>query len=274
MKLLNLGCGHTFHPAWVNVDMVSYLPDVQVCDIRKKLPYPDAYFDVCYSSHVIEHLKQEEVAPVLAECWRILKPQGIIRIVVPDLESIAREYLKTFEQVESGVMGAEDNYDWMMLELYDQSVRNVGGGEMMRYLSNPALPNKEFVKSRIGTAVDEYPFERLIKRSFWEKIKSKKTAELFQKFRNTFAKHLIAAIAGRETAQAFEEGLFRNSGEIHQWMYDRFSLRRLLKRSGFVDIRVCLADESRIPDFNRYNLDMVDGKVRKPDSLFIEGIKP
>lgn len=274
MKLLNLGCGSTFHPAWVNVDMVSCSPDVQICDLRKKLPYPDDYFDVCYSSHVIEHLKHGEVKRILAECWRVLKPQGIIRVVVPDLESIAREYLRALEQVESGVIGAESNYDWMMLELYEQSVRNVRGGEMMNFLINPALPNKEFVKSRIGTVVDEYSTDQLIKPSFWEKIKSKKPSDLFQKFKITLAKYLVAAIAGKETAQAFDEGLFRNLGEIHQWMYDRFSLRRLLEQSGFVNISVCRADISKIPDFNSYNLDVVEGKIRKPDSLFVEGIKP
>jgi hypothetical protein len=74
--------------------------------------------------------------------------------------------------------------------------------------------------------------------------------------------------------QAFEEGVFRNSGEIHRWMYDRYSLRRLLEQAGFIDVRICRADESRIPDFNSYNLDVVEGKVRKPVSLFMEGIKP
>jgi hypothetical protein len=57
-------------------------------------------------------------------------------------------------------------------------------------------------------------------------------------------------------------------------MYDRYSLRRLLEQAGFIDVRICRADESRIPDFNSYNLDIVEGKVRKPVSLFMEGIKP
>jgi hypothetical protein len=49
--------------------------------------------------------------------------------------------------------------------------------------------------------------------------------------------------------------------------------KRRLEQTGFVDVRVCRADESRIPDFNSYSLDVVEGKVRKPDSLFMEGIK-
>ena len=57
-------------------------------------------------------------------------------------------------------------------------------------------------------------------------------------------------------------------------MYDRYSLKRLLEQVGFIDVRVCRADDSRIPDFNSYGLDMIDGKIRKPDSLFMEAMKP
>ena len=68
--------------------------------------------------------------------------------------------------------------------------------------------------------------------------------------------------------------MFRNSGEVHRWMYDRYSLSRLLTESGFINIQICQADESSIPDFNTYELDTCQGKVRKPDSLFIEATKP
>jgi hypothetical protein len=68
---------------------------------------------------------------------------------------------------------------------------------------------------------------------------------------------------------------FRESGEIHQWMYDRFSLSRLLRQAGFAEDRVCAAGQSGIPNFNSYGLDLTaDGAVRKPDSLFMEAAKP
>ena len=64
------------------------------------------------------------------------------------------------------------------------------------------------------------------------------------------------------------------SGEVHQWMYDRYSLRKILSESGFVDIRQYRADQSAIPDFNNYLLDIEpNGKVRKPDSFFMEARK-
>ncbi|WP_293090812.1 hypothetical protein [Moorena sp. SIOASIH] len=117
------------------------------------------------------------------------------------------------------------------------------------------------------------------KQSLIERLASKDAYWFYKTFRtfnlrNNIAKYLMTLIPGNEARQAFEVGLFRNSGEIHYWMYDRFSLRRLLERSRFVEVRVCSADSSRIQDFNSYGLDMVNGKMRKPDSLFMEGIKP
>lgn len=274
MKLLNFGCGSTFHPAWVNIDIASSLPEVRAYDIRKNLPYPDAEFDACYSSHVLEHLKQHEAQKLLADCHRILKSKGIIRIVVPDLESIVRNYLNALEKADSGIKGADLNYDWMMLELYDQTVRGLGEGEMKNFLINPNIANKDFILYRIGAEAENYWKEELIQKSLWERINAKSPSWFIRKIRLTLAKVLVTMIVGNEAGQAFEEGVFRNSGEIHRWMYDRYSLRRLLEQTGFVDVRVCRADESRIPDFNFYSLDVVEGKIRKPDSLFMEGIKP
>jgi len=68
--------------------------------------------------------------------------------------------------------------------------------------------------------------------------------------------------------------VFRISGEMHQWIYDRYSLSKLPQEAGFTDIKVCRANESAIPNFNSYLLDIEpDGKVRKPDSLFMEARK-
>ena len=71
------------------------------------------------------------------------------------------------------------------------------------------------------------------------------------------------------------ESSFRQTGEVHRWMYDRVSLGCLLRASGFTDVRVCKADESQITDFPIYHLDTDEsGVVRKPDSLFMEACKP
>ena len=57
-------------------------------------------------------------------------------------------------------------------------------------------------------------------------------------------------------------------------MYDEFSLTRLLKNNGFAQVKVLSAFESQIRDFDKYELDVINGEIRKPDSLFVECIKP
>jgi hypothetical protein len=81
-------------------------------------------------------------------------------------------------------------------------------------------------------------------------------------------------IAGKHAAKALETALFRQSGELHYKLYDRHSLSVLLEKFGFIEVHICQAYESAIPDFSGYSLDVVNGKVRKPDSLYVEGRRP
>ncbi len=278
MKLINLGCGSQFHPDWINVDIISSSPQVQAHDIRENIPYPTDYFDACYSSHVIEHMSKSEVSNVINECYRVLKPQGIIRVVVPDLESVVKDYLKALERVAAGEKEVESEYDWMTIEVLDQLGRSFSGGEMGAHLSNPNLSDREkdFIKYRIGTEAEKYWVTAPIsnQKSLAERFRSIEIPNLINKLKNSFLEFIIFTLGGTKSQQAYKEGLFRNSGEIHRWMYDRFSLQRLLEQSGFINVKICHVDESQIPFFEKYGLDTSEGKVRKPDSLFMEAIKP
>ena len=270
MKLLNIGCGYITHPDWINLDIAPVSPIVKSFDLRRGLPAIEGSVDVCYNSHVLEHLSMGEAALLVQECFRVLKSGGIFRLVVPDLECIVREYLRCLEHVELG--GEDWDYDWMVLELLDQLVRDRQGGEMAYYLNQPNLNNERFVASRVGFELENCRAAK--QKTTLEKLKSKRISWFVTKIRNKIAEGMVLAIAGRQAQQAFREGVFRQSGEVHRWMYDRYSLGRLLKRSGFSNIRVCKADESGIINFNYYELDLYKGKIRKPDSLFIEAVKP
>lgn len=54
-------------------------------------------------------------------------------------------------------------------------------------------------------------------------------------------------------------------------MYDRYSLKRAMELAGFAEMQACSAGSSGIPDFARYELEVRDGRPRKPDSLYLEG---
>src|SRR5215475_12827232 len=153
MKALNLGCGNRFHPDWENVDFASINPIVKRHDISEKLPYPDCSFDVVYHSHLLEHFPKNKALGFLRECFRILTHKGLIRVAVPDLEQIARTYLEALEKASRGLAGWDRNYDWMVLELYDQAVREQSGGSYTEFLSQES-PNLDFVARRLGVYAD------------------------------------------------------------------------------------------------------------------------
>jgi predicted SAM-dependent methyltransferase len=276
MKLLNIGCGSVFHQAWVNLDLTSASECVQACDIRKGFPFPTSTFEACYSSHLLEHFTLEEAKSFINECFRVLKPGGVCRVVVPDLEEIARTYLDMLEKAKAGDQRAIENYEWMLLELFDQVARTYSGGKIYEYLHKPKLTNKEFISSRIGLEAEKfwtYNVENQGEENSWNRKELQKPSLIFRKIREKLAGVMVALIAGQETLAAYEEGLFRSKGEIHRWMYDSFSLKNLLKQSGFSKVDVYTASNSLIPNFNEYELDTLNNQVRKPDSIYIEGIK-
>jgi len=49
----------------------------------------DASVDAVWSSHSLEHLHRHQVVPALRECFRVLKPGGVLKLFVPDLQSVA-----------------------------------------------------------------------------------------------------------------------------------------------------------------------------------------
>jgi predicted SAM-dependent methyltransferase len=57
------------------------------------MPLPDNSADVLYSSHMMEHLDHAEALGFLREAYRVLRPGGVIRLVMPDLRKIAQDYM-------------------------------------------------------------------------------------------------------------------------------------------------------------------------------------
>ena len=112
MQKLNFGCGLSVDGTWVNYDgsptlrlqrirflplrhvIKPYFPDVvQYGDIVKGLPEKDDSFDAVYCSHVLEHLSHEDFVIALNEVMRVLKPGGVFRGVLPDLEYSVGRYI-------------------------------------------------------------------------------------------------------------------------------------------------------------------------------------
>jgi SAM-dependent methyltransferase len=278
LKYVNVGCGARYHGDWINLDIEPTGAGVIRHDLSQGLPFADSSCDVVYHSHVLEHVRRPDALPFLRECRRVLKPGGTIRVAVPDLERICRCYLDSLDSVLAGEGSREHDYDWIALELLDQMVRERSGGGMLEFLTQDPLPNERFVYGRIGEEGRE--LVRAIRGASTESRASDRDdrarwRRLPGRARRAASRILVGALFGGSAARALEIGWFRLGGEAHQWMYDRYSLGRLLTRAGFEEPEERTATTSRIADWARFHLDALeDGTVRKPDSLFMEAVRP
>lgn len=272
MTLVNLGCGMLYRDGWINLDLEPPTPQVRRWDMCGGIPLADATADGIYLSHVLEHLRRPDAVAVTRDACRVLRHGGVIRVVVPDLELQCREYLAALDGVVRGESGATARHEWMQVELLDQLVRIRVGGELLEHLLAAPEEDRAFIRSRIGAEAERYWNQGAsgIAPSFRPSL----LRRLPRWIRRKAANAAVRLIAGPAAAAAFREGLFRSSGEVHRWMYDRVSLERLLRASGFDGFRVVDAWSSGIPSFGQYELDTVDGEVRKPESIFVEAIRP
>jgi SAM-dependent methyltransferase len=121
--ILNLGCGWRTSDRCVNVDWSwqiriasrgglgraasRLLPSeyrtrldglsnpLVASDLRRGLPFDSDVADAVYHSHLLEHLDRAEAHRFLAECHRVLRSAGVLRIIVPDLASLVRDYSRS-----------------------------------------------------------------------------------------------------------------------------------------------------------------------------------
>ena len=278
LRYLNLGCGQQFHRDWFNVDIVSNSEYVQAYDLRRGIPFADNFFEVVYHSNILEHFRKDAAWFFVQECVRVLRPGGILRIATPDLRRIVEEYLRW---IAAGLENPDDvqiaaNYDWIMLEMYDQVVRKTSGGQMMTYLKQTPV-NEDYLIERCGREVENLLHPAQPKKEASQVVT--KDHSLLDKLvlmaRNPsrIKEAIVKRLLGQEH-ELLQQARFRNQGEIHQWMYDRYSLTRLLNDCGINNVLFQSAHTSQIPNWSAYHLDVSpEGDVYKPDSMFMEGQK-
>lgn len=263
--MLNIGCGLVFHPDWENIDIRPSDERVRQVDAVKELPYQPGAFDFVYASHVLEHIAPHEVGAFLGEIRRVLVENGVVRLVVPDLEQITKAYLQALQEAKGGSPAAKLKHRWMIIELVDQMARQYpDGGEMIRFLLRYGQDGLRVAEERLGYEISDAKM-RDGKQSKKEWLVTSSANPLFNN-KNLFK--------NRAAMTAEQIGKFRRSGEVHLWMYDAVSLGALLEEHGFRQPAVLGAHESGFSLFGTYHLDtLADGKARKPDSLYIEARK-
>ena len=117
MRNVQYGCGLSCPHDWENFDTsptlrlqkipifgklitrnrVTFPDGVRIGDITRRLPVEDNSVDNLYCSHVLEHLSFHDFHRALQESYRVLKPGGVFRLVMPDLKSLVERYLNSKE---------------------------------------------------------------------------------------------------------------------------------------------------------------------------------
>lgn len=142
-RALNLGCGVQAADGWINIDnspnarlaklprlrwllwkagvisdehyRVAWPNSMMIRDLSRPLPFADCSIDFVYTSHFLEHNSRDQAEHLVAEMHRVLKPGGLVRVVVPDLEFGARRYLDSLRAGPEACEAAPAFLDWLQL---------------------------------------------------------------------------------------------------------------------------------------------------------------
>jgi len=282
---VNLACGSTFVEGrgWINLDFVPSTPEVHKADLLERLPFDNDSVNTVYSSHFLEHIPKVQVAEFLQECFRILKPGGEIRLVLPDFEEMCREYLAQLDA------GEHNKAAFVVTEIIDQCVRLRVGGELQTTYQQIASNAEkyadfvEYVRFRNGETLGfdriERPVlaeENIIRPSLATRVVPRITSfapRVFRRLKLAWFNWLIGQLP---CAFRMQNISFASVGERHHWLWDSHQLSQVLRACGYTEIIKCQATSSRISDFPFFPLDLdVQGKPRKgAESMYIEALKP
>lgn len=272
---LNLGCGVSYliSPEWVNFDWQSNSKHVRKQNLLRKLSWDSNTCDLVYSSHLLEHLTQEDGRKLLRECFRVLKPLGTIRISIPDFEEMANAYI---EAKKEGDLSASQ---FILTEIVDQCVRTSPSGSFPKWYKLAASDKKleELIKTRTGVSMRDRAQSLLEESSKGHSRKLDFVRTLPQRVLNRLVKKYISLVL------LFLPRWFRSyhvskttPGERHMWHYDFSSLSALLEELGFERVEKIQEQRTR-SDFHEVldlDFDASGRPIKGSSTMFVEASKP
>lgn len=101
---LHLGCGRQIKQGWINIDSGNTFRNKAKldlsCNLVRGIPFPSGTVDFIFHEHLIEHLHRKDGLKLTKECFRVLKPGGILRIAFPALEDAISCYQAGYPDYE------------------------------------------------------------------------------------------------------------------------------------------------------------------------------
>lgn len=81
---LHIACGNNELAGWLNTELCPRGPQIFL-DATKPFPFDTGVFSFIYCEHMIEHISARDAEVMLRECFRVMSPGGVIRLVTPNM---------------------------------------------------------------------------------------------------------------------------------------------------------------------------------------------
>lgn len=178
MLKLNIGCGPDGHfEGFVNIDnskavLLAKLPQlkklflklgliskekfdadwagVRWIDVSRRFPFATESVDKIYCSHFLEHIPANKGKFVLKECYRVLRKDSVMRLVVPDLLWHAEKYVRETKIIQQNSIFPDDRtaHDKFLETVYGAYLSNKRYGANHCYMYD--LPTLISILKKIG----------------------------------------------------------------------------------------------------------------------------
>lgn len=140
IRRLNWGCGAAGVPGWINSD-IQQGPGIDIsADIRDGLPLPDDCIDYIVSIHALPEIPYDDMVNTLQELRRVLKPGGILRLALPDID-------KGIDAYRNG-----DRDYFLVQDKYHRRLGSKFAVQMIWYGFSRSLFTKDYVEELLETA--------------------------------------------------------------------------------------------------------------------------
>lgn len=97
LSKIHLACGRNIFDGWENYDYEP-VQGAKFIDLTKTLPFSDNTIDYFYFEHALEHFDEVDGLNLVKEFYRTLKPDGVVRIITPSLDTYIKRYLNWYDK--------------------------------------------------------------------------------------------------------------------------------------------------------------------------------